>query len=171
MTLPHSVDGLEFHLPGTAAYEKATSPLNASATPATRCVVVPADADQVAAAVRTAAELGLGVVPQATGHGAAGVLGADTLLVDPGGLNELTVDASAARARAGADLTWGQVNQVAWTHGLLARRFVAECRRGGLHLRRRHRLADRPARSGQRTPARGRLRRWCRDRAERHRRC
>src|SRR5687767_9648600 len=66
-------------------------------------VVYANDADDVAAAVRLAAERGLRVAPQGTGHGAApvGDLG-DTLLLKTMRMTGLEIDPGARRARAEA---------------------------------------------------------------------
>ncbi len=66
-----------------------------------------------------AAERCLQVRPQATGHGAGGDVGEDTILVDTSGLDSLTIDPSARTATAGAGLTWGRINREAERHGLL----------------------------------------------------
>jgi FAD/FMN-containing dehydrogenase len=79
------------------------------------------DADEVAAAVRTAAERGLRVALQGTGHGAAcmGDL-AGTLLLKTMRLTGLEVDPGARRARAEAGVLWADVAVAAGEHGLAA---------------------------------------------------
>lgn len=105
--------------PGSAEYDAATSPDNSSAVQKPAFVACPVRAAEVAAAVLEAAERGLTVLPQATGHGAGGIVGDDTLLLDTSGLNALTVDSEARTASAGVGLTWGEINAQAETHGLL----------------------------------------------------
>jgi FAD binding domain len=79
------------------------------------------DAHDVAAAVRLAAERGLRVAPQGTGHGAApvGDLG-DTLLLKTTRMTGLEIDPGARRARAEAGVLWGDVAVAAGEHGLVA---------------------------------------------------
>src|SRR5690349_4201781 len=71
---------------------------------------LPADADDVAAAVAHAADAGLRVAPQATGHN-AGPYGSleDALMVDVRGLQEISIDADARRVRVGAGVKWERV--------------------------------------------------------------
>jgi len=113
-------DVTSFH-PGSDRYAQATTPHNAVATQRPAMVAAPTSADQVAACVRHAAERGLRVVPQATGHGATGALGSDVLLLDTSGLDSIDIDPEQGRARAGAGCTWGAVDAAAMEHGLLGR--------------------------------------------------
>jgi FAD/FMN-containing dehydrogenase len=72
-------------------------------------VACPADADDVATAVRFAAERGLQVSAQRTGHNAGALATAaldDTLLVSTAALDEVSVAADARRARVGGGVTW-----------------------------------------------------------------
>lgn len=115
------VDGVQCHRAGTQGYDRATTPLNAFVTQRPALVAVPTDADQVAACVRYAAEHGLTVVPQATGHGAAAELDQGVLLVDTSGLASIHIDADARSATVGAGCTWGAVDVAAAEHGLLGR--------------------------------------------------
>lgn len=103
-------------LPGEPGYELAT-PWNL-AVPVTPCAVVAAaDANDVAATVRFAAEHGLRVAVQRTGHGAVAVSG-DVVLVHTGQLNECVVDPDARTARVGAGVIWQEVLDAAAPHGL-----------------------------------------------------
>jgi FAD/FMN-containing dehydrogenase len=108
-----------YHPPGSRKYGNATSPHNATATQRPAAVALPVTADDVAAAVRDAGERGWRVLPQATGHGAAGDVGPDTLLVDTSALGHVDVDPSGRIARVGAGATWASVNAVAAAHGLV----------------------------------------------------
>jgi FAD/FMN-containing dehydrogenase len=108
-----------YHPPGSRTYGNATSPHNATATQRPAAVALPATADDVAAVVRDAGERGWRVLPQATGHGAAGDVGPDTLLVDTSALDHVDVDPSSRMARVGAGATWAKVNAVAAAHGLV----------------------------------------------------
>lgn len=105
--------------PGSGEYVRATKPHNSSGTERPAFVVVATSAADVAAAVVEAAERGLTVVPQATGHGAGGAVGEDSIIIDTSGLGSLAIDVSARTASAGAGLTWGRINAEAERHGLL----------------------------------------------------
>jgi FAD/FMN-containing dehydrogenase len=84
-------------------------------------VVVPANADDVAATVRFARETGLRVIPQSTGHLAApvGPL-AGSILLHTSALSEVAVDPSASSVRVGAGVVWGQVTEALAPTGLAA---------------------------------------------------
>lgn len=118
---PNLVDGVPSFPPGAAEYAKATAPLNAYVQQHPALVALPADIEQVAACVRHAADNGLVVVPQATGHGAAATLGSETLLLDTSRLNRIEIDVERRTARVGAGCRWGAVNAEAIKHGLLGR--------------------------------------------------
>ena len=116
-----AADGLEVHRPGSDRYAQAASPDNTSGAQHPVAVVAPASAVQVSAAVRLAAGRGWMIAPQATGHGAAGDIGPDTLLVDTSALDEITIDPATASARTGAGVAWAAVERAAERHGLLGR--------------------------------------------------
>jgi FAD/FMN-containing dehydrogenase len=82
-------------------------------------VVRAANADDVAETVRYAAQRGLRVAPQSTGHN-AGPIDAleDALLVRTDALQELQVDVAARRARVGSGVRWGAVTDKASPAGL-----------------------------------------------------
>lgn len=103
-------------LPSGPGYELAT-PWNLAVPVAPCAVVVAAHADDVATTVRFAAEQGLRVAVQRTGHGAVAVDG-DVLLVHTGQLNECVVDPGARTARIGAGAIWQDVLDAAAPHGL-----------------------------------------------------
>ncbi|RWR15776.1 FAD-binding oxidoreductase [Microbacterium enclense] len=105
--------------PGTSEYQRATSPHNATAVQRPAVVARPTTAAEVGDVVRDAAVRGLTVLPQATGHGAGGTIGNDTLLLDTSGLDQLEIDPVGRTASAGAGLTWATVNEQAERHGLL----------------------------------------------------
>jgi FAD/FMN-containing dehydrogenase len=106
--------------PGTDEYARATSPHNASARQRPAAVVAAQDAGDVAACLQAAAEAEWRVAVQASGHGAAGEIGADTLLLDTSRLNRVTVDADRRVVTAGAGTAMSAINQAAFAHGLLA---------------------------------------------------
>ena len=99
--------------------ERATFNLLDDQRPA--AVAVASGADDVAAAVRRAAELGLAVAPQRTGHGAA-AMGPidDALLLKTTGLRDVRIDAGARSARIGAGALWDDVVGRVSEHGLAA---------------------------------------------------
>ncbi len=101
------------HLPGTAGYAAAAPwnmavPLNAVA------VVAAVDAHDVTTAVRFAADHGVQVTVQATGHGAVPI-DVPTLLISTNGLRELHID-DAGRTRVGAGNRWSDVLAAAPPH-------------------------------------------------------
>jgi FAD/FMN-containing dehydrogenase len=84
-------------------------------------VAVPRTAEEVAEVVRWAAEAGLAVAAQGTGHNAAalGDLG-ETVLVKLHELRGVTVDPEARKVRAAAGTIWIEVVDAAAEHGLAA---------------------------------------------------
>ncbi len=105
--------------PGAPEYESATSPENSTASQHPAFVARPLSTDEVVAVVREARERGLVVVPQATGHGAGGQIGDDTVVIDTSALTELVIDPDRRMASAGVGLTWGAINTEAERDGLL----------------------------------------------------
>ena len=103
-------------LPGEPGYELAT-PWNVAVPVRPHAVVAVESADDVAAAVRYAADHGLKVAVQRTGHGAV-PLGDDVLLVHTGRLTECAIDPDARTARLGAGVVWQDVIDAATPHGL-----------------------------------------------------
>ncbi|WMX47078.1 FAD-binding oxidoreductase [Streptomyces roseicoloratus] len=80
-------------------------------------VVAATGPDDVRAAVRHAAEHGLTVAVQSTGHGRGGPVEGG-LLLDTRRMDEVVVDPVARTARIGAGARWGQVVAAAAPHGL-----------------------------------------------------
>ncbi len=69
-----------------------------------------ANADDVAETVRYAAQRGLRVAPQGTGHNAGPIDGLeDALLLRTDSLQDIEIDVAARRARVGAGVRWGSV--------------------------------------------------------------
>ena len=84
-------------------------------------VVFPSCAADVAAAVRFAAESGLQVVPQSTGHLASSLGPLDgCLLLNVSRLGGVQVDSENRTVRAGAGAVWGEVTDAVSGHGLTA---------------------------------------------------
>ncbi len=80
-------------------------------------VVEPVSVEDVEAAVRYAAAVGMGVAVQATGGWAATSIDG-AMLIDTGRLDRVDVDAETWIARIGAGVTWSQVLDVAKPFGL-----------------------------------------------------
>jgi FAD/FMN-containing dehydrogenase len=122
----HALDGLrrrgvEVYEPGEVGYEATRQPWNVAVDQRPAAVALPVDAGGVAAVVRAAAELGLRVAPQSTGHN-AGPLGPldRTVLLRTGGLDGVAVDPAARRCRVGSGAVWEPVVDAAAPHGLAA---------------------------------------------------
>lgn len=113
------IDTMRTFGPGSDGYKQATSPRNSIAKQHPRLVAAPTSSEQVADAVHYAAANKLRVVPQATGHGAAGELGDDVLLVDTSGLNSIQIHPQRRIARVGAGAQWGAIDTEAEKVSLL----------------------------------------------------
>jgi FAD/FMN-containing dehydrogenase len=103
----------------TPEYVRATQPHNAATQQQPGLIAVPEAGDDVRAIVSAAAERGLVVVPQATGHGAGAPVGAGALLLDTSRLTSISIDAGSRTATVGSGSTWSAVNAAAQRHGLL----------------------------------------------------
>jgi FAD/FMN-containing dehydrogenase len=78
-----------------------------------------ASADDVAETVRYAAQRGLRIAPQSTGHNAGPIEGLeDALLVRTDALQEVRIDVAARRARVGSGVRWASVADPASEAGL-----------------------------------------------------
>jgi FAD/FMN-containing dehydrogenase len=107
--------------PYDPGYDAARSAWNLAVDQRPAAVAHPRDAAEVAAVVRAAAAAGLRVAPQATGHN-ANPLGPleDVVLLRTAGLDEVTIDPAARRARVGAGVLWQEVVAAAAPAGLAA---------------------------------------------------
>jgi FAD/FMN-containing dehydrogenase len=83
-------------LPGDDGFDGARRPWNLAVEQPVAAVVEAADAEDVAALVRHAAAVGLGVATQPNGHGATGRT-AGTILLRTGRLDRVEIDGNAAR--------------------------------------------------------------------------
>ena len=82
-------------------------------------LVRPANADDVVETVRYAAQRGLRIAPQSTGHNAGPIEGLeDSLLVRTDSLQEVRIDVAARRARVGSGVRWAAVADLASEAGL-----------------------------------------------------
>lgn len=106
--------------PGEDSYRRATEPRNASANQHPLAVAEVAGAEDIAATLAFAVREELTVVVQATGHGAAGEVGKDSLLIDTSRLLEVELDSDRRLVRAGSGVTWEALNEATWTRRLLA---------------------------------------------------
>lgn len=114
--LARRIDGPAL-LPGQVGYDEERSGFNLMVDHRPDLVVGAASAEDVAAAVRFAAERGLRVVAQATGHG-AGVPLDGGLLINTRRLDAVQVDLGARVARIEAGARWHQVIEPAAAAGL-----------------------------------------------------
>ncbi|NUW45997.1 FAD-binding oxidoreductase [Nonomuraea rhodomycinica] len=116
VSLGASIRGRTLH-PGDEGFEQACSGWLLTVEHRPAAVVVAADADDVAAAVRFAAQAGRPVAVQSTGHGKS-VPADGAVFIATGELRELSVDPRAGTARIGAGLRWDEVVAAAAEHGL-----------------------------------------------------
>ncbi len=107
-------------LPGDDDWHDARRAWSLSVDQRPEAVAHPVDADDVQAIVRTAAELGLQVTAQATGHNAAplGSL-AGTVLIRTDRMRGVEIDPAAMTARVEAGAWWADVTAAAAPHGLV----------------------------------------------------
>ena len=113
-----SLDG-KVVLPGDGRFDEARRAWNLAIDQRPAAVIFPASPAVVAAAVGWAAERGLRVAAQGTGHN-AGPLGslADTVLLRTDRMRAIQIDPVARIARAEAGVVWLDVVQAAAQHGL-----------------------------------------------------
>lgn len=108
-------------LPGEPAYDDVRVPWNVAVDQRPAAVAVPATAAEAALVVRAAAELGMRVAPQSTGHAAA-VLAqhdlADAVLLRTHLLDQVVVDPARRVARVGGGAIWQSVVEAAAPHSL-----------------------------------------------------
>jgi FAD/FMN-containing dehydrogenase len=114
--------GGSVHLPGDATYDMARSPWNVQAADHPAAVAYPAFPEEAAEVLRAAADAGLRVAVQGTGHGAPPLQGrlGDAVLLRTSAMNELVVDPGRGTARVGAGVLWGDLADVAGRHGFAA---------------------------------------------------
>ena len=104
--------------PADDGYAEACAGWNLAFEQRPAIVVVAADADDVAAAMRHAAAHGLGVAVQATGHSPALVADGRTLLISTRALDAVRIDPEARTATVGGGAVWLPVLEAAQQHGL-----------------------------------------------------
>lgn len=104
-------------LPGDAAYADELAGFQTGFAHAPAVVFAASGGDDVVAAVTYAADAGLPVEVQATGHGLPGD-SRGAVLISTRRMDDVTVDAAARTVRVGAGARWGQVVEAAAPHGL-----------------------------------------------------
>lgn len=114
--LRHHIGG-DVYVPTDEQYDAARLAWNLMVDQHPALVVMPANSADIATAVRFAAEHGLGVALQSTGHGATRPAD-DALLINTVNMNRVTIDAEAETAWVEAGARWGQVLDKAQDHGL-----------------------------------------------------
>ncbi|MET8996062.1 FAD-binding oxidoreductase [Amycolatopsis sp. NPDC004169] len=102
--------------PGQDGYAEEVAGFQTAVPTSPAAVAAAESAEDVAAAVRYAAEHGLGVTVQATGHGLTA--GTDGLLISTRRLTGVEIDAAARTARVEAGARWEAVLEAAGKHGL-----------------------------------------------------
>ncbi|HEX2265401.1 MAG TPA: FAD-binding oxidoreductase [Solirubrobacterales bacterium] len=109
------------HGPGDDGWEAGRRAFNLAVDLRPAVVAEPGTPEEVAAIVRFAAENGLRVAPQRTGHN-AGPLGSleQTVLLKTNRLDRVHIDAACHRARVGAGARWEDVVPAASMQGLAA---------------------------------------------------
>src|SRR4051794_4055237 len=119
----HALRGLldgRVHLPGDADYDAARLPWNVAVNQRPAAVAVPRTAAEVATVVRLAAELGLRVAPQSTGHN-AGPLAArgleDVVLLRTSEMASAIADPTRGIVRVEGGAVWEPAVDAAAAHG------------------------------------------------------
>jgi len=111
------------HLPGEPGYDVARRAWNLAADQRPAAVAIPTSVDEVVAVVRAAADVGLRVAPQSTGHGASALAEqdlADVVVVRLSSLTGVTVDGAARTASVVGGTLWCDVVAAAAPYGLTA---------------------------------------------------
>ena len=116
-----ALTGIDVVTPADPGWDDARRAWNLALDQRPEMVALPASAEQVAAAVRHAREVGLRVAVQATGHGggARGPL-EGAMLINTSRMREVAVDGPGRSARAAAGALWMDVVPAAAEHGLAA---------------------------------------------------
>ncbi|WP_407565689.1 FAD-binding protein [Streptomyces sp. 184] len=104
--------------PGEPGYEEELAGFNRIVSHRPALVAAVTSVAEVRAAVRYAAERGMPVAVQSTGHGPAAAVGADSLLLSVRRLRGVHVDPAARTARVAAGTRWQEVIDAAAPHGL-----------------------------------------------------
>jgi FAD/FMN-containing dehydrogenase len=111
------------HLPGDAAYESARLPWNVAVDQRPAAVALPSSVAHVQQVVLAAADAGLRVAPQSTGHNAGPLVAQgleDVVLVRTERMRQVTIDPVRRIARAEGGAVWLVATEPAADHGLAA---------------------------------------------------
>jgi hypothetical protein len=115
--------GGRVYLPGDSAYDEVRMPWNVAVDQRPAAVALPRTTAEVAALIRAAAQNGLQVAPQSTGHN-AGPLAAQgletTVIVRMSEMDNVTIDPNRQSARADGGAMWMSAVEAAGHHGLAA---------------------------------------------------
>jgi FAD/FMN-containing dehydrogenase len=104
---------------GDEAWDASRQTFNLTHDQRPAALVRVASADDVAETVRYAAQRGLRIAPQSTGHNAGPIESLEeALLVRSDSLQEVQIDVAARRARVGSGVRWGAVADLASEAGL-----------------------------------------------------
>ena len=107
--------------PEDAGYDAERGVFNVNVDQRPAMIAVPGNAEEVGAVVRFAAEHGLRVAAQRTGHNAEPMAALDeTILLKTSRLDRVEIDTAAHRARVGSGIRWGDVVPQASPLGLAA---------------------------------------------------
>ncbi|MUL81197.1 FAD-dependent oxidoreductase [Mycobacterium sp. CBMA247] len=102
---------------GDAGFDAARTPWNLAVDQSVRAVVDIVDAEDAAALIRFARNVGVPIAVQPNGHGASNALDG-AILARTAALNETHVDTAAGTARVGPGVSWAQVQALASPAGL-----------------------------------------------------
>jgi FAD/FMN-containing dehydrogenase len=109
----------DFVAPGDAEWDLARRAWNLTADQRPALVALPADVTDVQAVMRHAAQRGLKVAPQGTGHNATALASLeDTILLATQRMRGVDIDVTAQTARVQAGTLWLEVTEAATPHGL-----------------------------------------------------
>lgn len=119
----HALRGLlggRVHLPGDPQYDAARLPWNVAVDQRPAAVALPRSASEVATVVRVAAEAGLRVAPQSTGHNARPLAEQgldDVVIVRTSEMNTVVADPARGVVRVEGGATWEPAVLAAAAHG------------------------------------------------------
>ena len=111
------------HLPGDAAYESARLPWNVAVDQRPAAVALPSTVAHVQQVVRAAADAGLRIAPQTTGHNAGPLVAQgldDVVVVRTERMRQVTIDPARRIARAEGGAVWLDATEPAADHRLAA---------------------------------------------------
>lgn len=165
----------DLHAPGDAGWDDARTAWNLAVDQRPELVAVPAGPDDVVTLVRAAAEAGMEISVQATGHNASAYESLEgRLLIRTSKMRDVEIDPERRTARVGAGALWSDVVGPAGEHGLVGLQgsthdvgVIGYSLGGGVSfLARKHGLASEAIRSVDIVTADGALRRASADEDE-----